>query len=143
MKKLFILSAILLIVLACKNKEAEPEAPEGPTQMEQVVAIHDDLMPQMSVIGEMISKLEANIDSSNIDSIKINSIADLKSANESMMNWMKDFGATFSSDEIMKGAELSEEKKAALNEFELSVHALKAEMQMAIENANAALDANN
>ena len=140
MKKLLLLAAIVFSVVACKNKETEPEAPVGPTQMEQVVAIHDELMPQMSTIGEMIAKLEANIDSTNVDSVKIKAIADLKSANESMMSWMKDFGATFESDEIMKGAELSDEKKAALNEFELSVHALKAEMQTAMENARATLD---
>ena len=140
MKKLLILAALVLSFAACKNKETEPEAPAGPTQMEQVVAIHDELMPKMSTIGELIAKLEANIDSANVDSIKIKAIADLKSANQSMMSWMKDFGATFESDEIMKGAALSEEKKAALNEFELSVHALKAEMQTVIENAQSALD---
>ncbi len=140
MKKLFILGALLLSVVACKNKEAEPEVPAGPTQMEQVVAMHDELMPKMSTIGELISKLEANIDSTNVDSIKIKTIADLKHANQSMMTWMKDFGTAFESDEIMNGAELSEAKKATLNEFEASVHALQAEMETAIENAEAAIN---
>ena len=140
MKKLFILGALVLSMVACKNKEAQPEAPAGPTQMEQVVAMHDELMPKMSTIGELISKLEANIDSTNVDSIKVKTIDELKHANHSMMTWMKDFGGAFETDEIMNGAELSEEKKAALNEFENSVHALQAEMETAIENAQAALE---
>lgn len=140
MKKLLILGALILSVVACKNKEAEAETPAGPTQMEQVVAIHDELMPKMSTIGELISKLEATIDSSNVDSIKVKTIADLKNANNSMMTWMKDFGNAFESDEIMNGAELTEAKQATLNEFESSVHALQAEMETAIENAKAALE---
>ena len=130
----------MLILVACKNKEAEPEAPAGPTQMEQVVAMHDELMPEMSTIGELISKLEATMDTTKADSIKIKVIADLKHANNSMMVWMKEFGGAFETDEIMNGAELSPEKKESLNQFESSVHALEAEMRTAIENAKAALD---
>lgn len=140
MKKLLILGALIVSVVACKNKEAEPEAPAGPTQMEQVVAMHDELMPKMSTIGELISKLEATIDSTNVDSIKVKTISDLKHANNSMMTWMKDFGTAFESDEIMNGAELTEAKQTTLNEFESSIHALQAEMETAIENAKAALE---
>lgn len=140
MKKLLVLGAIILTVVACKNKEAETDTPAGPTQMEEVVAMHDELMPKMSTIGELISKLEADLDTTEVDSIKIKVIADLKHANHSMMVWMKDFGGSFETDEIMNGAELSEAKKEILDEFESSVHALQAEMQTAIENAQAALE---
>lgn len=143
MKKLLVLAVIFLSVVACKNKEAETETPEGPTQMEEVVAIHDELMPKMSEIGELMGKLEASIDSTNVDSIKVKAIADLEHANSSMMSWMKNFGGAFETDEIMNGAELTEAKKATLNEFESSVHALQAEMETAIENGQAALDEGN
>lgn len=140
MKKLLILAAVILSVVACKNKETEVAAPAGPTQMEEVVAMHDELMPKMSTIGELITKLEANMDSTQVDSIKVKVISELKHANQSMMTWMKDFGAAFETDEIMNGAELTEAKKATLDNFESSVHALQAEMETAIENAQAALD---
>jgi len=140
MKKLLIVGAIALSVVACKNKEAEPEVPAGPTQMEAVVAVHDELMPKMSEIGQLISKLESNIDSTNVDSVKVKAVMDLKDANMSMMNWMKDFGAAFESDEIMNGAPLSEEKKQTLDQFQASVNALKAEMESAMENGAAALE---
>ena len=140
MKKLLIVGVLALSVVACKNKEAEPEVPAGPTQMESVVAVHDELMPKMGEIGQLIAKLEANIDSTNVDSVKVKAVMDLKDANQSMMQWMRDFGTSFESDEIMKGAPLSEEKQKSLDTFEASVNALKAEMESAMENGAAALE---
>ena len=127
-----------LAFVACKEKETKTE-PEGPTQMQQVMAVHDELMPKMSTIGELIGKIEANIDSTNVDSVKVKAVTDLKAANRSMMTWMKDFGNAFETDEIMNGAPLSEDKQKTLDAFEKSVNELKAQMDGAIENAQGAM----
>ncbi len=138
MKNLFIAFTLVLALISCKEKDTNAE-PQGPSQMEQVLAVHDELMPKMSTIGEMITKLESNIDSTNVDSVKVNAIAELKNANESMMTWMKDFGSTFESDEIMNGAPLNDEKKKTLDAFEMSANKLREQMESAIKNGEAAL----
>ncbi|HPF10881.1 MAG TPA: hypothetical protein PKW08_02195 [Flavobacteriaceae bacterium] len=138
MKKLLFVWIMALAFVACKEKETKTE-PEGPTQMQQVMAVHDELMPKMSTIGELIGKIEANIDSTNVDSVKVKAVTDLKAANRSMMTWMKDFGNAFETDEIMNGAPLSEDKQKTLDAFEKSVNELKAQMDGAIENAQGAM----
>ena len=60
---------------------------------------------------------------------------DLQKANESMMDWMKGFGDRFTSDEILNGGELTEEKQMWLNEEEKKVIALREQINMSIENA--------
>lgn len=140
MKNLFMALLVVILFTACKENETKTEEPQGPSQMEQVVEIHDELMPKMSVIGELISKIEANIDTLNIDSVKVKSVVELKAANESMMKWMMDFGSAFESDEIMNGVELTEDKKQTLNEFEQSANELKVQMETAIKNAEVVLN---
>ncbi|MAO08818.1 MAG: hypothetical protein CL596_08915 [Alteromonas sp.] len=140
MRKLFFVCVLSLSVLACKEKETKAETQEGPTQMEQVMETHDELMPQMSTIAQYINKLEMTMDSTKVDTARLNAISDLKQANASMMQWMKDFGNAFESDEILNGAALSEEKKKLLNTFEANVNALKEEMNTAVENAEKTLD---
>lgn len=139
MKNLFLALTLVFAITSCKEKETQEE-PQGPSQMEQVVAIHDELMPKMSDIASMITKLEANIDSTNVDSIKVKAIAELKMANGGMMNWMKDFGSAFESDEIMNGAPLNDEKKKTLDAFEKSANELRVQMESAIKNAESALE---
>lgn len=139
MKNLFLVLALFLAFASCKEKETETEA-KVPSKMDQVVAVHDELMPKMSEIASMITKLEANIDSTNVDSVKVKAIADLKMANGSMMTWMKDFGAAFESDEIMNGAALSDEKMNTLEAFEKSAQELRNQMESAIKNAISALE---
>ena len=139
MKNLFVALTLVLAFISCKEKETKEE-PQGPSKMEQVVAIHDELMPKMSEIGAIIAKLEANIDSTNVDSVKVRAVAELKMANESMMTWMKSFGSAFESDEIMNGAALSDEKTKILDAFEISANELRNQMESAIKNAMSALD---
>lgn len=139
MKNLFFVLTLFLAFASCKEKEAEADT-NSPSKMEQVVAVHDELMPKMSEIASMIAKLEANIDSTNVDSVKVKAIADLKMANGSMMTWMKDFGSAFESDEIMNGAALSEEKMNTLATFEKSANELRNQMETAIQNALSALE---
>lgn len=132
MKNLILITLLALCVTACKEKVTEPA---GPTQMEQVVAVHDELMPKMGTIGELIGKLEASMDSTQVDSMKLTAIQNLKGANQEMMTWMMDFGNAFDGDEVLKGKELSEEKQKALTGFQESVTDLKSSMESAIANA--------
>lgn len=137
MKNLLIIAILTLSLTACKDKVKEPE---GPTQMEEVIAVHDELMPKMGTIGELIGKLEASIDSTHVDSMKVTAIQNLKGANQEMMTWMMAFGDTFDSAEVLDGKELSVEKQKALGEFQNSVNDLKSSMENAISNAEKLLN---
>ena len=132
MKNLFLIALVTLSVSACKEKVTEPA---GPTQMEQVVALHDELMPQMGSVSELIGKLEASIDTTQVDSMKLTAIQNLKGANQEMMSWMMDFGNAFESEEVLNGKELSEEKTKTLTVFENRAKDLKSSMEAAIANA--------
>ncbi|MEZ4779665.1 MAG: hypothetical protein R2786_09820 [Flavobacteriaceae bacterium] len=132
MKKLFLIVLLAASITACKEKVTEPA---GPTQMEQVIAIHDELMPKMGEVGELIVKLESSMDSTQVDSMKLTAIQNLKGANQEMMNWMMDFGNAFDSAEVFDGKELSEEKLKTLTSFQESVNNLKSSMEAAISNA--------
>lgn len=137
MKNLLIIAILTLSLTACKDKVKEPE---GPTQMEEVIAVHDELMPKMGTIGELIGKLEVSIDSTHVDSMKVTAIQNLKGANQEMMTWMMAFGDTFDSAEVLDGKELTEEKQKALDAFQNSVNDLKSSMENAISNAEKLLN---
>ena len=62
--RLPILHTILAISFtSCKQEKKEDVKP---TQMEQVMAIHDEVMPKMSTINSLIEKLNAKVDTTEI-----------------------------------------------------------------------------
>jgi len=138
MKQLILALFLLLSMIACKENKTEEVAKE-PTQMEKVIAVHDEMMPKMGDIGQYINKLEAGLDSTSVDSAKVNAIKELKAANRTMMTWMKDFGQAFTGDEIRNGAELSAEKQKELDKFQKSAEDMKSQMLKALEMAEKAL----
>jgi hypothetical protein len=133
MKKLvLLLSAIAIsLTLSCKDSKKK----ETPTQMQQVMAVHDEVMPKMSTIGRLISKIDEKIQETDSTETLLNAQAELKEANIAMMDWMKGFGNRFESDEIMKGKALTEEKQRFLDEEEAKVKALRDQMNASIEKA--------
>ncbi len=81
--------------------------------MEGVMAVHDEVMPKMGQIAKLSSALKPLADASP-EGPEAKALEDLKVAHEAMMTWMKEIGDTFTHEEIMKGAALSDEKKEAL-----------------------------
>lgn len=132
MKKIAIFTLTVISLWSCKNNETKPDIPN---KMEQVMAVHDEIMPKMGEIGELIGKIQANIDTLQVDSLKLNTIEKLKGANQEMMQWMQDFGDAFEGDEILNGKALTEEKQKLLESFEQSVQSLKVNMEGAIKEA--------
>ena len=77
------------------------------------MAVHDEVMPKMGEISMLIDALKAEADK-NPDSPQANIMKKLQESHKAMMDWMREFGDAFTSDEILKGAALSEEKKERL-----------------------------
>jgi hypothetical protein len=130
--KYAIFSALtLLLILSCKEKKET----ETLTQMKEVMAIHDEVMPKMGTIGKLVGELKPMVDSTETGVAYEMAMKDLQAAHKSMMDWMKGFGDRFTSDEILNGAELTEEKQIWLDEEEKKVIALKEQINRSIENA--------
>lgn len=136
-KTIFILSfAILFLSFSCKEKK---KTTEGPTQMETVMAIHDEVMPKMSTIGKLVGELKPKVDSTETGQQYEIAMKDLQDAHKTMMDWMKDFGDRFNHEEILNGKELSEEKQRWLDEEEEKVKVVKEKINGSIARAQALL----
>ena len=126
------LSVLFFTITSCKQ---EKKKDESPTQMEQVMAIHDEVMPKMGKLGNLVGQLKSKVDTTEIGKKYEAAMVDLQNANASMMDWMRNFGDRFDSDEILNGKELSEQKQQWLNEEEEKVKALKEQINSSIEYA--------
>lgn len=138
MKKFLSIALVLLFTLgSCKEKEKKEEM--ATTQMETVMAIHDEVMPKMSTLGKLVGELKSKVDSTEMGQKYETSMRDLQAANKSMMDWMMNFGDRFDSEEILEGKALSEEKQKWLDEEEMKVKDLRDQINSSIEKAEALL----
>lgn len=126
-----------LVIVSCKQEAKKDDA--APSKMEQVMAIHDEVMPKMGTLGKLVGELKSKVDTTEVGQQYETAMKDLQVAHESMMEWMRNFGSRFDSDEIMNGKELSEEKQQWLNEEEEKVKAVRNQINTSIENAEALL----
>lgn len=137
MKIKIVVLLLLLITASCKQeKKVEKET----TQMEEVMMIHDEVMPKMGTLAKLVAELKAKVDTTATGKQYEVAMKDLQEANKSMMDWMMGFGNRFDSDEILEGKELSPEKQEWLNEEEEKVKALKEQINSSIERAEVLLN---
>jgi len=115
----FVLTASLFLSGCAQQSSSKERAQKSetattdPYSMEGVMAVHDEVMPKMGEISMLIDALKAEADK-NPDSPQANAMKKLQESHKAMMDWMREFGDAFTSDEILKGAALSEEKKELL-----------------------------
>lgn len=129
---------ILFTTFSCKNK-TEAQAEEQ-SQMQEVLAIHDEVMPKMGTIGNLITRIDERIKVTDSTEALLNASQDLKYSHKAMMDWMKTFGERFDSDEILKGKALSDEKQKYLDEEEIKVKALRDKINSSIKSAQELLE---
>lgn len=84
-----------IILSACNSNEQEQQE-----LFKEVMSIHDEVMPKMGSLKALAKQLNTKADSLALDSLTDNSAQveemkkmarDLKDANESMMEWMRQF----------------------------------------------------
>lgn len=124
---------ILFTVTNCKNENKESSVEKS--QMQEVLAVHDEVMPKMGTIGNLISQIDEKLKETDSIEAFVKANQDLKDSHKAMMDWMKGFGERFDSDEILKGKALSDEKQKHLDEEEIKVKALRDKMNSSIKNA--------
>lgn len=120
-----------LATTSCKEEKKE----QLPSKMEQVMAIHDEVMPQMSTISKLVAELKPMADSTETGQPYEIAMKDLQDSHKAMMDWMAGIGNRFDSDEIMKGKALTPEKEKWLLEEEVKVKALKEQINSSISQA--------
>ena len=131
-----IIPYLLLVLLAgvtCKNAAEK----EGPTQMQRVMAVHDEVMPEMKTIANLVGELQPKVDTTEQGIRYGKAVEDLQGAHRAMFTWMQEFGERFTPDEILNAAPLSEEKQNWLDEEEEKAMALKEQILESIKNAQA------
>ena len=129
---LILTGALLLGACAEENK--------APTRMEQVIAIHDSVMPEMSTISRLVGRLKPLADSTQNGQPYRKAMEDLKEAHSAMMDWMRGFGERFDYAETMEGKELSPEKQEWLREEEVKVKEMADKVTLSIARARALLE---
>ena len=122
-----------LLLTQCKEgPKTSPEAEASGTQMEEVMAVHDEVMPKMNEISKLVAELKPMADSTEAGAPYLKAMKDLQAAHTSMMDWMKGFGDRFDHEEIMKGKALTAQKKEWLDEEEIKVKAMRDEVEQSL-----------
>ena len=120
--RLLISIFIITSLISCRENHSNPEVQ---TLYDEVMFIHDEVMPEMGTIHRLkkqIRKLDTQ------DSISFALIKQLDEADESMMSWM----AQFKTDKDAS----DEEKMAYLNEEKAKISEVSRLMKQSIEDAN-------
>ena len=124
-----------LFIASCKEAPSAPKT----SMMKQVMKIHDDLMPKMGEMGMLIKELDAKADTTATGRKYEVAKQKLKNGYDGMMSWMQDFGGQFTTDEIIRGKELTPSKMKLLNKELLEVKDLEKLMLSGISEAKALL----
>lgn len=119
----------LLPAVSCKPEN------ESAKRMQEVVAVHDSVMPKMGRIGELVAQLKPLADTTAGGQQYKIAMEDLQAAYQSMMDWMHGFGNRFDYAEIMEGKALNAEKSAWLEEEAVKVKKMADEVNTSIARA--------
>jgi hypothetical protein len=131
---------VMLVITIASFMGSCGEDNKPPTRMEQVMAVHDSVMPEMSTISRLVGRLKPLTDSTETGQEYQKAMEDLQEAHTAMMDWMKGFGDRFDHEEIMKGKELSAEKQEWLKEEEVKVKEMADKVKGSIARAKALLE---
>ncbi len=93
MKLIKVLIAVISIVFisGCGQKQTNPEVQK---MYDEVMAVHDEVMPKMGHLNSLKRKVQATLDTISDDSVKksrMDLVKRLDDADEGMMSWMGEF----------------------------------------------------
>lgn len=134
-----ILFTVFTTVVACNTKPPK-EAEEYHKLFDEVIAVHDEIMPEMMKLNSLAGKLKKETDATNTHSGILDS---LEMSHKAMMDWMKDFSEKFPYDEFNPKDKTPEEitdKVNILKEEKDEVYALRDLIYQSIEKAEKLLN---
>ncbi len=134
---LYILSCFTFI--AC-NQVSKEEA-EFDAVMQQIIDVHDEVMPKMGEISSLIQQLTPKIDTTAIGQSHLQAQTGLKKSYDFMMDWMSDFSTKFPHGEPVTtdNPEVFKQKMKLLLEEKTEVDALKTQIHQSITTAKQVL----
>ncbi|GGX31488.1 hypothetical protein [Aquimarina muelleri] len=122
MKLSFLYTSLLLLFISCNQLSKEEQ--EFDLLMQNVIDVHDEVMPKMGEMSSLIKELEAKIDTTSQGQSYAKAQQDIKDAYDYMMTWMSNFSDTFpptdkdvtiASDEMAKQVKLLKEEEIKVN----------------------------
>lgn len=126
MKNLFALALGVLILAGCAN----PQKEEIKKLQDEVIGLHDEMMPLMDNLYTARMKLQK----AEGDSVAINNlIAEIKSAEDAMMDWMRNFNPVFE-------GETDQETLDYLKDQKVSMQSVADQMNGALKKSEAVLN---
>lgn len=132
MKKVFFFLSMLFLLVAC-DKFSDKELSTQQEKWDEVMVVHDEIMPKMGAITETQKHLKlAVIDSSFTELIgkKTAAMNDLKNAEEFMWVWMNDLKQL----KPMQETKTHEQIMNYLEEQMVSINKVKMDMENSIKN---------
>ena len=137
MRSFIFYSATIISFLFVSCNQLSKEEQEFDALMQQVIDVHDEVMPKMGEMGSLINELGTKIDTTAQGKTYAKAQQDVKDAYDFMMTWMSDFSETFPHDQenskMSKDEVLSQLK--LLQEEEVKVNRLRDQINTSIENA--------
>ena len=139
MKKHIVYILSIGLVFACN--EITKEEKKFDATMQEIITIHDEVMPKMGKISSLIRELEAKIDTTAIGQAHADAQEDLKDSYDFMMEWMADFSEKFPSGEEVtsKDPEILAKKMDVLEKEKTEVYIMRDQISSSIKNAQAIL----
>lgn len=131
------LSLFLAIALSSCGNQLSKEEQEFDTLMQQVINVHDEVMPKMGEISSLIKNLEPKIDTTAIGKSYAKAQTELKDSYDYMMRWMSGFSDKFPYEEKDKklNPEQLAKKMKLLQQEEIEVKKMRDQVNASIENA--------
>jgi len=105
--------------------------------MQNVIDVHDEVMPKMGTISSLIKELEPKIDTTATGVSYATAQKDLKKSYDHMMDWMSDFSTKFPHGEENNADDIEKftAKMEILKEEKVEVNELKNQINSSIETA--------
>jgi len=117
MKKIIVLFSVFAVLVSCQNETSQAENEYNET-LKEVFDYHDEAMPKMGEIADLIAKLEVQIASDSNSNPPEEELVmakeRLEQAHDHMMAWMKDFSENYP--DVHKARDFNNEQWAEENE---------------------------
>lgn len=132
----FIITVFAILIHTSCNQLSKEEQ-EFDIKMQEVIAVHDEVMPKMGEIGSLIKELESKIDTTSQGRQFVLAQKNLKDSYNFMMEWMGDFSNKFPHGEKItaEDKEKFDLKMKTLLEEKVEIDQLKVQMNSSISKA--------
>lgn len=140
--KTLCIAIFAITLISCANPPSEEEVVFHQL-LEEVLEVHDEMMPQMGELSDLRQQLEEKASEEPMDAINYeDAIAQLEAAHKGMMDWMKDFGEVFPYKENrLEGMNEVEIKESVelMKDQKVKVDNMKNDMVESMQNAKSIL----